>query len=270
MEVKTKNKFTFKNYKIVDRSEPAPDIVLFTLRGKIKFEPGQFFQVALPHLGEATFAACSDPADKKNFQFCIRASGSTTNQMVKLLPGDDLLVRGPYGNTWPIGKLIGKNVVLIAGGMGLIPLKPLMHELIKYKKEFKKLAFFAGFRTPEHVLFNEELHKWSKKFDYFKVAVEKGNTGWWGETGMITELIDRMEFDAKNTIVIMCGPDIMFKFVNEVLKKKDIGDNQIYLSMERRMECGVGLCQHCNVGKYLVCKDGPVFRWDMIKEEIGK
>jgi len=270
VDPKTKNKFQFKSFKIVDKSEPVPEISLFTMRGKINFQPGQFFQVALPHLGEATFAACGDPQDKRKFQFCIRASGSTTNQMVKLLPGDEFLVRGPYGNTWPIGKLIGKNVVLVAGGMGLIPLKPLMHELLRYKKEFKKLAFFAGFRTPQHVLFNEELHAWSKKFDYFKVAVEKSEKGWWGETGMITELIDRMKFDPTNTIVLMCGPDVMFKFVNQVLQNKGIKDDQIYLSMERRMECGVGLCQHCNIGKYLVCRDGPVFRWDQIKEEVGK
>lgn len=270
MNNEIKNKFKFQNYKILDKEDVAPDTVLFTLKGRIKFKPGQFFQVALPHLGEATFAICSDPQNKNDFQFCIRGAGSTSNQIVKLLPDDELLVRGPYGNAWPIDKLIGKDVVIIAGGMGLVPLKPLIYELLRFQKEFKKLVFFAGFRTPEHVLFNDDLKIWSKKFDYFKVAVEKSQAGWWGETGMITDMIERLKFDTKNTIVLSCGPDIMFKFVNEVLQKKGTTDKQIYLSMERRMECGVGLCQHCNIGKYLVCQDGPIFRWDRIKDEIGK
>lgn len=270
MDNKTKNQFKYKPYKIIGRKEPAPDTVVYTLRGQIKHTPGQFFQVAMPHLGEATFAPCSDPEDKKNFELCIRASGSTTNQMVKLFPGDELLVRGPYGNGWPSIKLVGKNVIVIAGGMGLVPVRPLLFELIRYRKEFKAISFFAGFRSPGHVLFEEDLLKWKKKIPYFKVVVEKSAPGWWGEAGMVTEAIERMQFDARDTVVIMCGPDIMFKFVNEVLQKKGIKDNQIYLSMERRMECGVGLCQHCNIGKYLVCKDGPVFRWDQIKDEVGK
>lgn len=270
MDEKTKNKFSFKSFKIVDKTEPAPETVLFSIRGHINYEPGQFFQVALPHLGEATFAPCSNPKDMKTFELCIRASGSTTNQMVKLLPGDELQVRGPYGNTWPITKLIGKNVILAAGGMGIVPLRPLIFDLLRYRKEFKKLSLFAGFRTPHHLLFESDLKSWKEKFDYCKVVVEKGEKGWWGETGMITESIGRMNIDPKDTIVLMCGPDIMYKFCNKVFFDKGLSPDQIFVSLERRMECGVGLCQHCNVGKYLVCKDGPVFRWDKIEGEIGK
>lgn len=270
MDQKTKNKFSYKSFKIVGKEEPAPETVLFTLKGNIKHQPGQFFQVALPHLGEATFAPCSDTEDIKNFELCIRAAGSTTNQMVKMLPGDELLVRGPYGNHWPITKLIGKNVIIAAGGMGIVPLRPVIYELLRYRKEFKKIALFAGFRTPHHVLFSQDLKAWHKKLDYCKIVVEKSESGWWGETGMITDAIDKMSIDSKNTVVLMCGPDIMFKFCNQVFYSKGLNDDQIYVSMERRMECGVGLCQHCNIGKYLVCKDGPVFRYDQIKDEIGK
>lgn len=270
MDDKTKNKFSFKKFKIIGRTEPAPDTVIFTIKGHIPYEPGQFFQVALPHLGEATFAPCSDPQQKNSFELCIRASGSTTDQMVKLLPGDELLIRGPYGNTWPIAKLIGKNVIIAAGGMGLVPLRPLMYDLLRYRKEFKKIYFFAGFRTPHHVLFSGDLLAWKKKIDYFKVIVEKEEAGWWGEVGMITEALDRLKIDPETTSVVMCGPDIMYKFCNEVLVRKEIKSDHIFVSMERRMECGVGMCQHCNIGKYLVCEDGPVFRWDKIENEVGK
>ncbi len=270
MDQKNKNKFQYNSYTIIDRTEVAPETVIFTMSGHIKHEPGQFFQVALPHLGEATFAPCSDTENKKSFELCIRAAGSTTNLMINLLPGDTLDVRGPYGNTWPIGKMIGKNVVIAIGSMGIVPLRPLIFELLRYKKEFKKIALFAGFRTPHHVLFEEDFLKWKDEFDYCKVVVEKGDDKWRGETGMITEAIDKMKFDEKNTIVAMCGPDIMFKFCNQIFERKGVKDKNIYVSMERRMECGVGLCQHCNIGKYLVCKDGPIFSWNKIKDEIGK
>ncbi len=269
MDEKSKNKFKFMSYNIVDKVEPFEGMSIFSCKGNIKFDPGQFYQISLPHLGEATFAPCSDPENHKSFEFCIRAAGSTSSQLVKLMPGDKLQIRGPYGRGWPLGKLIGKNIVIIVGGMGIVPIRPLIYELLRYRKEFKKLMLFAGFRTPHHVLFNHDLEEWKNKFDYFKVAVEKSEKGWWGEEGLITGIIEKVNFTPE-TIFLECGPDIMFKYVNEVLAKKEILDKQIYMSLERRMECGIGLCQHCSVGKYLVCRDGPVFRLDLIKDEIGK
>ncbi len=270
MDQKTKNKFRSKSYIIIDQVKVAPETVILTISGYIKYEPGQFFRVALPHLGEATFAPCSSINDKKSFQLCIRATDPTTNQMISMLPGDSLDIRGPYGNAWPIGKMIGKNLILAIGGMGIVPIRSLIFELLKYKKEFKKIAIFAGFRTPNHVLFEKDFLKWKNQTDYCKVAVEKSDKQWWGETGTITEILDLYKFDEKNTIVVMCGPDIMLKYCNQVFEKKGISDKNIYVSMERRMECGIGLCQHCNIGKYLVCKDGPIFSWNKIKDEIGK
>lgn len=270
MDNHTKNIFEYKKYKILERNDIAPETVLYKISGYIKHEPGQFFQIAVPHMGEATFAPCSDLSNTNYFEICVRAAGSTTNQMIKLLPGDTLDIRGPYGNSWPIGTFIGKNVILIIGGMGIVPLRPLIFELIKYKKEFKKIYILAGFKTPAHVLFNDDFISWKNHFEYVNVAVEKISSNWWGDKGQITEILKRINLDAKKSLVAMCGPDIMYKYVNEVLYNKEITDKQIFVSMERRMECGVGLCQHCNIGKYLVCKDGPVFRWDMIKGEIDK
>ncbi len=270
MDQKTKDKFSYKKFNIIDRYTATQDIVVYRIAGKINHNPGQFFQVSLPHFGEVTLAPCSPIDQKKYFELCVRSAGSTTTQMTKLLPGDTLDVRGPYGNGWPVGKLIGKNVLILIGGMGIVPLRPLIFELIKYKKEFKKINIVAGFKTPEFVLFEQDFLLWQKQLNYLKVCVEHSSKNWWGETGMITDILKHIKIDPKNTVVLMCGPDIMFKFCNQILTEKGVSDRQIFVSMERRMECGVGLCQHCNIGKYLVCRDGPIFRWDKIKDEIGK
>ena len=265
-----KSNFTYKSYKIVDKEESAPDTVLFTLAGKIKFDSGQFVQVSLPGVGEATFVPCSNPLNTSEFQLMIRACGNATNRLVELLPGDSMLIRGPYGNGWPIGKLIGKNILIITGGLGIVSLRPLIFELLKYKKEFKKISILSGFRAPHCVLFENDYKKLSAAVNYLKVACEKSDKHWWGETAMTAELIKNMKLSKADTIALICGPEIMFKFCIDELIKKNIPSKNIYLSFERRMECGIGICQHCNIGKFLVCKDGPVFRWDIIKPELNK
>lgn len=264
-----KTKFSFFKYTINEKTEIAPDTFLFTFQGKLKFSPGQFVQVLVPHIGEATFAPCSQIENKNNFQLCIRNVGNISNALSEKEIGDNILLRGPYGNGWPIGKLIGENVLIIAGGMGIVPLMPLLHELAKFPKEFKKVSLIAGFRTPEHVLFESELKKLDKKFSYVKIGVEKGARDWWGERANISELLSKMKIQ-KETHTLICGPEVMFNPCIEILLKKKISPRNIYLSFERRMECGVGFCQHCTIGKYKVCEDGPVFSWSVIEKEIDK
>lgn len=261
----------FNNYKVIDKEQVTDDTVIYKVAGNLKFEPGQFVQVKLDHFGEATFAPCSDPNNHDFFNLCIRDQGSTSSAITRLQVGEELSLRGPYGNGWPIGKLIGKEVLLIVGGMGIVPVRPLIFELLKYKKEFKKISLLAGFKTPHHILFMEDFLAWKKQLSYLQVAVEKDDKDWWGECCMITELIKKININKKNTVVLMCGPEIMFKFCNQLLcGPKKIDKSNIYVSMERRMECGVGLCQHCNIGKYYVCKDGPIFRLDLIETEFNK
>ncbi|MCL5410806.1 MAG: FAD/NAD(P)-binding protein [Patescibacteria group bacterium] len=267
--MKNNKGFAYKEYEIISKEELAPDSFLFSLKGEFKSEPGQFIQAALDHYGEATFAICSDPEQKKSFDICIRAAGGTTNRMIELSPRDLLKIRGPYGNGWPISKLLGKNVILIAGGMGLVPLKPLIFNLIRYKSEFKKIYVVAGFKTDHHVLFKDELEQLRKKIN-IKVMAEHSSGGFWGGQGLITEALETIVLDGKKTIVLMCGPEIMIPHCNDVLFKKGIPEENIYISFERRMECGIGICQHCNIGKFKVCDNGPVFRFDEIKNEIGK
>lgn len=268
--MKNNKGFEFKSYKIVDKDQVTDDTTVLTIVGKLKFEPGQFVQVGLPHFGEAPFVPCSDKDNKENFSLCIRDQGSTSGALTRLQVGEEIFLRGPYGNGWPMGKLIGKNILLVVGGMGIVPIRPLVFELLKYKREFKKISLLAGFKTPHNVLFNDDFLAWKNKLDYMQVAVEKDDKDWWGESGMITELIKSVKLN-DNTVVLMCGPEIMFKFCNEIIcGPKKIKKENVYLSLERRMECGIGLCQHCNIGEYYVCKDGPVFRLDKIEKEINK
>jgi anaerobic sulfite reductase subunit B len=261
-----KSDFKFKEYEIIGKQDLAPDTVLFELTGKLNFSPGQFIQILLDHYGEATFAPCSDTNNRGTFQIAVRACGNVSNQMIKLLPGNKIKIRGPYGNGWPIAKMLGKNVLIIAGGMGLVPMRPLIFEMLHYKEEFKKINLICGFKTDAHIIFGEDLQNWSKGIEvdlYCEIIGHSDTT----KKGMITKPIENLKIN-KNTIVLICGPEIMFKFCNDILLKKGVLKENIFISFERRMECGIGLCQHCNIGKYLVCKDGPVFSLSLIEQEL--
>ncbi|MEI6499071.1 MAG: FAD/NAD(P)-binding protein [bacterium] len=262
--------FNYKEYEITEKRELMPSTYLFRFKGKIKFEPGQFFQVALDHFGEGTFAPCSDPKDKNSFELCIRGVGSTTNQMIQLLPGDKLKIRGPYGVGWPLHELNWHDVVIIAGGLGLVPLRPLIYELIRNRINYNKISIFAGFKSADHILFESDLLSWRKAKIEINAVAELATDKFWCKIGLITEPLSIAKINPKKTKVLICGPDIMVPYCNKVLFDKKIKPNQIYISYERRMECGIGICQHCSCGKFLVCKDGPVFRFDQIEKEILK
>jgi len=265
-----KNDFIYNEYEIIHKKALAPDTFLFRFRGHLIFQPGQFVQASLDHFGQATFAPCSDPHIKSYFELCIRSVGNLSAQIVKLLPGDKLKIRGPYGNGWPVEEMLWNDIVLIGGGMGIVPLRPLIYQLLHDRINFSRIHLYAGFKTPQDVIFSYELREWRRKLNTSAVTVEHTDTKFWGRAGLITEPLAEAIINPKKTVVLICGPEPMYKFVNEILKKKGLKDDQIFLSFERRMECGIGICQHCNIGKYTVCQDGPVFRLDEIQGEIGK
>lgn len=264
--------FAYQEYEIIGKKEFTPDTFLFELKGKINFNPGQFVQVSLNHYGEGTYAICSSPENKKTFELCIRGCGNLSNKLIGMIPGDFLKLRGPYGNGWPMGKMLEKELVFIAGGMGLVPLRPLLYQVLKYRSNFKKVFLVSGFRSEHHILFPENVDEWrqSKKFDQFIGVAEHCDGAFWGMKGMITEGLKKIKFNPKKTVAIICGPDIMVPYCNEILLNNNVREENIFISYERRMECGIGVCQHCNVGKYMVCKDGPVFSLAKIKSELDK
>lgn len=260
----------FREYEILSKHEIAASTFLFRLKGEIGFVPGQFVQVGVPHFGEITVALCSDPKAKGYFEVCIRRAGSTSNALDALIVGDKMQIRGPYGNGWPIKKMLDKDVILIGGGMGMVPLRPVIYYLLRNKIDFGKVSFFGGFRNPHSIIFEDELLADRKNFSQFEVVTELTERNFWGKKGLVTEPLEKAKYNPRKSIVLMCGPEIMYKFCAEVLKKKGFSGEQIFISFERRMTCGIGICQHCNIGKFLVCKDGPVFSLDEIETEIGK
>jgi NAD(P)H-flavin reductase len=260
---------TPKEYEILTKDYMAPTIFNFKLNGRLSFQPGQFVQASIPHIGEATFAPCSNPDQKDSFELCIRGCGSTTDALISLLPGDKIKVRGPFGNGWPIEKLKKQDIIMIAGGMGLIPLRPLLYRILKERRKYGRVFLFGGFRTQEHVLFKDDLRDWDKKVS-LNIYLEQLTKDTFYKQGLITEPLKEAKFNTKKSLILICGPEIMIPFVLDVLSNKGFRDDQIFISYERRMECGIGICQHCNVGKYLVCKDGPVFRYDQIRPEVNK
>ena len=265
---KTKN-LKYKPYKIISKIELIEDVILFRLEGRLNFSAGQFVQIALSDFGEITVAPTSDPEEKKFFELAIRGCGCTSKKIIEMVPGDDLLLRGPYGNGWPMAKALGKDLILIAGGIGLIPLRPLIFQILKYQREFGKITLIYGTKSEESFLFEQDLTNWRKKITVVPVA-EHASPDFWGERGMITEPLKNVALTPDKSIIFICGPEVMCPYCIEILAKKKVSEKNIYISFERRMECGIGVCQHCNIGKYLVCRDGPVFRFDKIKSELSK
>jgi len=263
-----KSKFDYKDYEILDKREMASGLYFFRIKGDLKFKPGQFIQAAVDHIGEATFAPCSKIEEDKTFDLVVRDCGNTSHAISNLLPGEKIKIRGPYGNGWPTELLEGKELIIIAGGMGMVPLVPLLHELYP-RRNYKGVHLVAGFKSEDHILFSDELKEFSDSIDTH-IVLEYKRPGGIGRKGIITEGLKEVEFKPKRSLALICGPEIMFSHCVDILRKKGLSDNQIYVSFERRMECGIGLCQHCNIGKYLVCKDGPIFRWDKIKGELTK
>lgn len=259
--------FKTTEYEIIAKEMLTDDVALFRLKGRLDFEAGQFVEASMPHFGNITLAPCSSPKNKKEFELCVHSVGSTSNAMIELLPSDKINLRGPYGHGWPTDKFHGHNLVIIAGSMGLVPLRPILLDL-ENKIHFGKISLFAGFKKPEDVILEPDLKRWKKKLKVHAV-VEQTDHKFWGGRGLITEPLETATID-KKSIVLMCGPEAMYSHCDEILNQKGILDKQIHVSLERRMECGVGLCQHCSCGKHLVCQDGPVLRYDKIKSEVSK
>ncbi len=260
--------FQTTEFEIINKAMINSDVALFSLKGRLDFKPGQFVEVALPHFGNVTLAPCSNPFDKKKFELCVRAQGSTSSALVELLPGDKISLRGPYGHGWPMNQFSGKDIIVIAGGMGLVPLRPVIYDF-EEKIYLSKIRIFAGFKKPDDILFLDNFKYWLKKFK-IEISVENTERGFWGSHGLITEPLAKARFNPAKSLVLMCGPEAMYSHSIKILNQKGILGKQIYVSLERRMECGIGLCQHCSCGKHLVCQDGPVFRYDKIENEVKK
>ena len=244
---------------------------LFTLElpngASLGNEPGQFVEVSLFGIGEAPISISSSPSRSNGtFELCVRRVGDVTNAMHQMEPGALLGIRGPFGNPFPIAEMKGKDILFAAGGLGLAPLRSLINEVLDQRGLFGRVIILYGTKHPSEILFKDELAAWAGRDDVeFHMTVDRGDDDWAGNVGVITTLFPKISVNSRATVAAICGPPIMYRFVLMELLGKGIPETQIYLSLERRMKCGVGKCGHCQINGLYCCQDGPVFRYADVK-----
>jgi NAD(P)H-flavin reductase len=229
-------------------------------RERFSFLPGQFVMVELPGYGEIPISISSSPASKGYIELCIRRAGLVTGALHRAKRGASVGIRGPFGTHFPMHKMKGHNLLLIAGGLGLAPLRAPIFEVIHNRADYRDVDILYGTRHPSQLLFDYQYQEWSRIDDIdLQVIVDEPDETWTGPVGLITKLLDGLEIDAGSTFAIVCGPPVMFKFVCNRLSAAGMPMQRMFVSLERRMHCGMGKCCRCNVGSTFTCIDGPVF-----------
>jgi len=238
--------------------------------GGFEFLPGQFNMLYAYGVGEAAISISGDAAQPARLIHTIRAVGKVSEALTRLAPGDPIGIRGPFGRGWPMEEAEGKDVVVVAGGLGVAPLRPAINVLLNARERYRRVVLMVGMRGPKEILFQPELERWRGKFDVeLELTVDHAGPEWHGHVGVVTTLIPRAAFDPDNTVALVCGPEVMMRFAIADLVKIGVPDHRIYLSMERNMKCAVGLCGHCQFGGSFVCKDGPVYSHEEVRPLLG-
>ena len=230
------------------------------------FRPGQFNMLWAPGVGEAAISVSGEPQKRQVLVHTIREVGAVTSALGRLKRGDFVGVRGPFGRPWPLERAAGSDVVLVAGGIGLAPLRPVLYEIAARRQSFGRVVLLYGCRSPEEILYRPQLETWrsSARIDVL-VTVDRAVGGWPGNVGVVTTLIPRATFDAQGALALICGPEMMMRFAAMELLRRDVPASGIVVSMERNMKCGVGLCGRCQLGPEFVCRDGPVFEFERMR-----
>jgi NAD(P)H-flavin reductase len=233
---------------------------------ELAFAPGQFNMLYVFGVGEVPISISSDPGRAETILHTTRTVGKVTEAMARLRRGEALGLRGPFGSSWPVDEFEGSDVVIIAGGIGLAPLRPALYRILGRRGEYGRVVLLYGARTPADILYLKELEEWRGRFDLaVQVTVDRAEGGWRGNVGVVTQLISRASFDAASTLALVCGPEIMMRFSVAELVKRGVRAANIFISMERNMKCALGFCGHCQLGPAFICKDGPVFRYDRVE-----
>jgi len=254
--------------------EETPDVRTFRLKfknaddtEKFSFKAGQFGEYSVLGEGESTFCVASSPTRKGYIECTFRKAGRVTNALANLEVGDTVGFRGPYGNTFPIEQWEGKNLLYIAGGIALPPMRCVIWNTIDLREKYKDITIVYGARSVADLVYKQELKEWKGRPDIKLITtVDPGGQtpDWKGEIGFVPMVLEKLAPSSENTVAILCGPPVMIKFTMPVLKKLGFQDKDIYTTLENRMKCGFGKCGRCNVGKVFVCKDGPVFSYEQI------
>ncbi|MDI6758467.1 MAG: FAD/NAD(P)-binding protein [Candidatus Omnitrophota bacterium] len=234
-------------------------------------EPGQFVMVSIFGFTEAPISICSSPTDKGFFDLTVRNAGVLTNKLHQMEKGDTLGIRGPFGKGFPVDNMFGYDLLIVAGGLGIVPLRSLIRYIIHNRNDFGNVQLLLGCKTPQELLFKKEIKEWLKRAEVnVNCTVDKADSEWQGNVGLITTLIPGVDINPARTYAVVVGPPIMYKFVIVKLLEKKIPDYQIIVSLERRMRCGLGKCGHCQIEGVYVCQSGPVFTYADLKNFKGE
>jgi NAD(P)H-flavin reductase len=225
--------------------------------------PGQFNMLYLPGVGEAAISVSGQDEDNDAWLHTVRTAGGVTQTLAGLRPGGQLALRGPFGAAWPVDQLRGKDVIFVAGGIGLAPLRPAIRWALEQRTSLGRLTLLYGARSPQTMLYADEFDRWRSQGLNLEVTVDRTDPGWLGQVGVVTLLLDRLRpLDPNNTVLFTCGPDVMMKYVARSASGRGLSADRIWVSLERNMQCAVGFCGHCQLGPAFICKDGPVMRYD--------
>ena len=255
-----------RTYVVAARHAETPDVVTLDLEpvdaGSRDPEPGQFSMLYAFGAGEVPISVSGCPRDDGALRHTVRAVGAVTRALCRLQPGDSLGLRGPFGTGWPLRSIEGHDLVVVAGGIGLAPLRPVVRRVLADRARFGRVGVVAGARTPDDLLFGAELAGWRARPDLdVAVTVDAAGPAWGGEVGVVTKLLPRLTLDAGRTAALLCGPEIMMRLVARWLLDAGVDPERIHVSLERNMQCGLGHCGHCQLGPLFVCTDGPVLTW---------
>ena len=229
-------------------------------------EAGQFVQVSVLGVGEAPISISSSPSrSNTSFELAVREVGNVTSALHRMTPGSKVGIRGPFGSNFPIGDMVGQDILFVAGGIGLFPLRSLINEVLDKRRGFGQVTILYGARNPAERMFTQELDEWRTRDDVeFLETVDRADETWKGNTGVITTLFPKISPDPAGTFCVVVGPPVMYRFVILAAKEKGLPNDRIIVSLERRMKCGVGKCGHCQINGVYVCQEGPVFRYSDI------
>lgn len=230
-----------------------------------RFKPGQFNMLYVPGAGEIAISLSSDPAAPGRLAHTIRRAGTATGALAKLSVGRCLGLRGPFGTSWPLEQIAGADVVMVAGGIGLAPLRPAIYRLLVERHRHGQLTLLCGARSSETLLYTQEYSHWEDQGLALQTTVDRASPTWPGNVGVVSLLLDRLPLvDPATTVILACGPEVMMRYTVASALERGIAPDQIWMSLERHMQCAVGMCGHCLLGTEFVCKDGPVFRYDRV------
>lgn len=258
------NRYVPERAEVLAARRLSEEVVMLSLRAAerppnefFSFCSGQFVMLSLPGIGEAPFSLCSSPTEHRRFEISVRAAGNVSRALHRLLPGDSVWFRGPYGQGFPLTEMAGRDLLFIAGGIGLAPLRSALGCAVCLDEEFGDITLLVGARHPGQLLFTDEYDAWRRRARV-EVTVDEAPPGWEGRRGLITGLIDEAGVSPDRASALVCGPPVMYRFVLARLKELGFDDADIYVSLERNMRCGVGKCEHCVVESFYTCREGPV------------